>query len=83
MTTTNTTAIIEGRSYTINLDGKTVGTTTLYQILGARKAEGAVIVHTSGQYSGRALIVGISALQRLNWWDVSRQLAGVVPGIAA
>lgn len=69
---------ISNRTYTIHADQ--MGETTfskVYRITGARKAEGALVVHTDGQYAGRAVIVGIAALERLNWWDVTNAIAGL------
>lgn len=83
MTTTNT--IIQGRTYTLHLDGKRVHgenmTTAIYRLTGARKADGALIVHETGQYAGRALVVGIAALERLNWWDITKAVTGLVPNV--
>jgi hypothetical protein len=80
-----TTATIQGRQYEIHLDGKQVQgdtiTTTIYRLTGTRKADGALIVHEAGPYAGRALVVGISALERLNWWDITRAVQGLVPGV--
>lgn len=80
-----TTATIQGREYTIHLDGKQVSgetiSSTIYRITGSRKADGALIVHDSGPYAGRALVVGIAALERLNWWDITRAIEGLVPGV--
>lgn len=62
--------VIDGRNYTIHTDQ--MGTTCLshvYRITGTRKAEGALCIHHTGQYEGRAVVVGISHLAGLNWWD--------------
>ena len=49
----------------------------MYRVTGARKADGALTVHTDGPYAGRAIITGISALDRLNWWEVSEAIKGL------
>ena len=62
--------VIDGRNYTIHTDQ--MGTTCLshvYRITGARTADGALCIHHTGQYKGRATAVGISHLAGLNWWD--------------
>jgi hypothetical protein len=80
-----TTATIQGRQYIIHLDGRQVQggtiTSTIYRLTGTRKADGALIVYEEGPYAGRALVVGISALERLNWWDITRAVQGLVPGV--
>lgn len=71
-TTTGNTipVVIDGRNYTIHTDQ--MGTTCLshvYRITGTRKADGALCIHHTGEYKGRAVAVGISHLAGLNWWD--------------
>jgi len=78
-----TTVTIRNTEYTINLDGRTVGTSTLYEITGKRGANGALIVHHAPEYAGRALVVGIAALERLNWWDITKAVHGIVPDVTA
>lgn len=69
---------LKGRAYTIHADqsGSTAWS-KVYRITGARKADGALILHTDGAYAGRAVIVGISALENLNWWEVSEAIKGL------
>ena len=89
MTTTATTTIpvtINGRMYDLHLDGKTANAgnefaTRMYRITGQRNADGALLIRTDGQYAGRPLILGISALERLNWWDIKQAIAGLVPEV--
>lgn len=79
-TTTTTTVTIGGRDYTLHTgDVRTVHGTMMTRITGKRDAEGALIIRTEPEYAGRALVVGIAALEKLNWWDVSRAVAHLFP----
>lgn len=74
-----TTAQINGTTYHIHTnDRREVNGTALYRITGTRKADGALIIR-----NGKALVVGISNLERLNWWDINRAIAGLVAEVAA
>ena len=85
MTTTTATQIpvtIDGRNYTIHTDS--MGTTCLaniYRITGTRGADGALCVHHTGKYEGRVVAVGISHLERLNWWDLRNALTDLGLGV--
>jgi hypothetical protein len=75
-----TTITIAGRDYTLHLDDvRTLGGGTLVRITGKRGADGALHFRNEGQYAGRALVVGIAALERLNWWDITRAVANLFP----
>jgi hypothetical protein len=75
---------IEGRTYNLHLDDvRVVSGGTIVRITGTRKADGAVIFRNEGQYEGRAQVVGISHLERLNWWDISRAVAPYFPIVNA
>lgn len=77
-TTRTATFAVKGTTYTLHLDGRPVeGSdlgTVIYRVTGSRKADGALVLHTVGQYADRPLVVGIAALERLNWWDIARAL---------
>jgi hypothetical protein len=69
---------LKGRTYTIHTDQSgSTNWSKVYRVTGARKADGALTVHTDGPYAGRAIITGISALDRLNWWEVSEAIKGL------
>lgn len=70
-----TTATIKGTEYTIHTDD--IRFVDMVRITGKRGADGAVVIHKNG----RAIVVGISTLERLNWFDITSALAGVVPGV--
>lgn len=73
-----TTATIKGTEYTIHTDDIRTGAfVDMVRITGKRGADGAVVIHKNG----RAIVVGISTLERLNWFDITSALAGVVPGV--
>jgi hypothetical protein len=77
------TIIIQNREYTLHLDDvRIVGGGTVIRITGKRGADGALCYRNEGQYAGRALVVGIAALERLNWWDINRAVAHVLPECA-
>jgi hypothetical protein len=78
-TATNTaTFTVNGTSYTLHLDGKAVEGSdigsVIYRVTGSRKADGALCIQKKGSLANRPLVVGISALQRLNWWDLAKAL---------
>jgi len=78
-TATNTaTFTVNGTSYTLHLDGKAIEGSDIgsvvYRVTGSRKADGALCIQKKGRYADRPQVVGISALQRLNWWDIARAL---------
>ena len=73
------TVTIKGTSYNIHLDSKLEGNwNDIYRITGTRKADGALIVHPNG----RMVVVGISALQKLNWFDIT-DAVGSLEAVAA
>jgi hypothetical protein len=78
MTKTNTahTVQIANRNYTIHTDqmGET-NFTKVYRITGARNADGALVIRTDEAYAGRPVVIGIAALERLNWWDINTAIA--------
>jgi len=74
------TVTIAGREYSLNLTPHESNTGTLYEITGKRGANGALIVSKMRGYEGRALVVGISALQRLNWWEVTAAVQHLIEG---
>lgn len=75
-----TTINIAGREYTLHTnDIRTIGGGTLVRITGKRGADGALHFRNEGQYAGRALVIGIAALERLNWWDITRAVADLFP----
>jgi hypothetical protein len=75
---------IGGRNYKLHLnDVRVVSGGTIVRITGTRKADGAVMFRNEGQYEGRAQVVGISHLERLNWWDISRAVAPYFPIVNA
>lgn len=84
--TTNTTPVtvtIAGRDYTLHLD--TLAETemsTVCRITGKRGADGALIIRKERRYAGRALVVGISSLERLNWADITTAVAAFFPACA-
>ncbi len=72
------TADIKGTTYTIHTDDIRSGAhANLCRITGARGADGALVIHSNG----RAIVVGVAKLERLNWWDITSALAGKVPGV--
>lgn len=78
-TATNTAIFtVNGTSYTLYLNGKAIEGSDIgsvvYRVTGSRKAEGALCIQKKGSLADRPLVVGISALQRLNWWDLARAL---------
>lgn len=75
MTTQTTTIEIAGREYLLNLTAHESNTGTLYEISGKRGANGALIISKMHGYEGRALVVGIAALERLNWWEINAAIA--------
>lgn len=77
-TGTTTTVTIAGREYSLGRFSET-DASVMYEIIGKRGANGAIIVRKEAQYRGRAIGVGIAALERLNWWDISRALATHIP----
>lgn len=83
--TTQTTHTVEiaGREYLLNLTAHESNTGTLYEISGKRGANGALIISKMRGYEGRALVVGIAALERLNWWDINAAVADVIEAAAA
>lgn len=72
------TVTIAGRAYTLNLTAHEHKTGTLYEITGKRGANGALIISKMRGYEGRALVVGISALQRLNWWEINSAVSHLI-----
>lgn len=84
MTTAPTTVTIAGREYLLHTDDirEMAFGQTVMRITGKRGAEGALIIHDEPEYEGRALVVGIAALERLNWWDISRAIAHLFPTCA-
>lgn len=77
------TATIAGRDYTIHMDTFTQNDNyTLVRVTGKRGAEGALTWRNNDQYAGRPLIVGIAALQRLNWFEIARDIAHLFPAVA-
>lgn len=74
------TVTIAGREYTLNLKPHESNTGTLYEITGKRGANGALIVSKMRGYEGRALVVGISALERLSWWDINSAVQHLISG---
>ena len=70
------TVTINNTTYTIGRSGTTsVG--TMYEIIGKRGASGAIIVHTDEAHRGRAIGIGIAALERLNWWDITTAMVDI------
>lgn len=83
MTTAPTTVTIAGREYLLHTDDiRTQYASTMMRITGKRGADGALIIRDEPEYAGRALVVGIAALERLNWWDISRAIAHLFPTCA-
>ena len=83
MTTQNiATVTIAGREYTLNLTAHESNTGTLYEITGKRGANGALIISKMRGYEGRALVVGISALERLNWWEINAAVSHLIDAAA-
>ena len=82
--TTQTTLTVEiaGREYLLNLTAHENTTGTLYEISGKRGANGALIISKMRGYEGRALIVGISALEKLNWWQINAAVSHVIEAAA-
>ena len=83
MNTETTPVTIAGREYLLNLTAHESNTGTLYEISGKRGANGALIISKMRGYEGRALVVGISALERLNWWEINAAIADVIEAAAA
>lgn len=82
MTTHTTQVTIAGREYLLNLTPHENTTGTLYEISGKRGANGALIISKMKGYEGKALIVGISALQRLNWWEIGAAVKHLIKDAA-
>lgn len=82
MNTETTTVTIAGRQYLLNLTAHESNTGTLYEINGKRGANGALIISKMRGYEGRALVVGIAALERLNWWELGAAVSHLIDGVA-
>lgn len=82
-TQTTTTVEIAGREYLLNLTAHESNTGTLYEISGKRGANGALIISKMRGYEGRALVVGIAALERLNWWELNAAVSHLIDAAAA
>jgi hypothetical protein len=82
--TTQTTHTVEiaGREYLLNLTAHESITGTLYEISGKRGANGALIISKMRGYEGHAKVVGISALERLNWWELNSAVQHLIDGTA-
>jgi hypothetical protein len=79
-----TTATINGRQYNIHTEERFENERIVgYRISGVRKADGALLIHKNADKGNRALVVGVAALERLNWWDINTALAGVLPELPA
>ena len=74
---------MDSKTITINNTTYTIGRTapthtgTIYEVTGKRGASGAIVVHTDAAYYGRAICVGIAALERLNWWDITNAMVDI------
>ena len=78
-----TTVTIAGREYLLHLDDvRETDTSILFEITGKRSANGAIAIRKCDRYNGRATAIGISALEKLNWWDISRAIAPFFPECA-
>jgi hypothetical protein len=82
MTTHTATVEIAGREYLLNLTPHESNTGTLYEISGKRRANGALIISKMKGYEGRALVVGISALERVQWWEINDAVAHLIDAAA-
>ena len=82
MTATITQVTIAGREYLLNLTAHESNTGTLYEIKGKRGANGALIISKMRGYEGRALVVGITALERLHWWELGAAVKHLISGVA-
>ena len=82
-TPTTTTVEIAGREDLLNLTAHESNTGTLYEISGKRGANGALIISKMRGYEGRALVVGIAALARLNWWEINAAVSHLIDAAAA
>jgi len=81
----NKTVTISGREYLVTRKATISNSRTvnLYEIVGKRGANGAVSIHQDGQYKGRPVAVGISALERLNWWELVPAFATIDEAVSA
>lgn len=81
----NKSVTIAGRDYIITRKAR-VGTqcpANLYEIVGKRGANGSIGIRQNGEYKGRPVAVGISALERLNWWDLVPAFVGIDEAVSA
>ncbi len=82
-TMTATTVTIAGREYTLHLnDIRETSHSTIFKVTGKRGADGTIFICKNNGYEGRATAIGISALEKLNWWDISRAIAPFFPECA-
>ena len=78
-----TTVTIAGREYLLHLDDvRDSGMSTIFRVTGKRGADGAIGIFKLDGYEGRATGIGIAALEKLNWWDISRAIAPFFPECA-
>jgi len=73
---------IAGREYLLNLTRHETDMSILFEITGKRRANGALVISKQRGYEGRAVVIGISALERLSWWDINCAVQHLIPEVS-